>query len=324
MRFCRACLVALILALGLALAQGTAHADALDDALAHFTAGDFDETDTGICAVASSGSPRAEAILQALQNGQLMFSAEKKAVYIQDDDNKLFDAATGQAVPGDPPADIDTVGINNRLRGDDRRGPRRPDAVVARSRQALRRRTGGIQIAPGQHPADCWTRPSPSETDSRTKRALEEARAAIILNGGSATDADKLAAIAVIRDRGDQDALGDYLRSPSECISRCRASCRRKRFRPIQTRLAAWSMRAKRLVRPFARFGPAARRDRARHHIRRDGRDQYGPRRNGDDRRLRHLRRAGHNSRPLSGACSTIRSRSPFRLLSSSSAASAS
>ena len=103
MRFCRACLVALIFALGLALAQSTAHADALDDALAHFTAGDFDETDTGISQAASSGSPRAEAILKALENGQLMFSAEKKAVYIQDENNKLFDAATGQVVPGDPP-----------------------------------------------------------------------------------------------------------------------------------------------------------------------------------------------------------------------------
>ena len=118
MRFCRACLVALVFALGLTLAQSNAHADALDDALAHFTAGDFAETDTGISQVAASGAPRAEAILQALKNGQLMFSAEKKAVYIQDENNKLFDAATGQQVSGDPPADLDTVGVNNRLRGD--------------------------------------------------------------------------------------------------------------------------------------------------------------------------------------------------------------
>src|SRR5580704_8885029 len=104
MRYGRACLVILLLAFGLALSLAPARAAALDDALAHFTADDFDETATGIDAVAASGSPRAQAILQALQNGQLMFSAEKKAVYIQDDAGKLFDAATGQAVAGDPPA----------------------------------------------------------------------------------------------------------------------------------------------------------------------------------------------------------------------------
>src|ERR1700721_1472378 len=71
----------------------------------------------GINAVAATGSPRAEAIIRALQDGHLMFSAERKAVYIQDDDGKLTDPATGQPVAGDPPPDIDTIRINNQLRG---------------------------------------------------------------------------------------------------------------------------------------------------------------------------------------------------------------
>ena len=121
MRFSRACLAALLLAFGLvlvpALACTNAHAASLDDALAKFTTDDFDDTIDGINAVAASGSPRAEAIIRALQDGHLMFSAERKAVYIQDDDGKLSEPATGQPVAGDPPADIDTVRLNNRLRG---------------------------------------------------------------------------------------------------------------------------------------------------------------------------------------------------------------
>src|SRR4029077_18864232 len=39
-------------------------------------------------------------------------------------------------------------------------------------------------------------------------RALLQARAAILLTGDDAKDEDKLAAIAVIQQRGDQDALG--------------------------------------------------------------------------------------------------------------------
>ena len=90
----RACLAVVVLAFALLLGHTAARADGLDDALTHFTAGDYDETNAGIAAVAGSGSPRAEAILRALEGGQLMFSAEHKAVYIQDDASKLTDAAT--------------------------------------------------------------------------------------------------------------------------------------------------------------------------------------------------------------------------------------
>ncbi|MGA8357173.1 MAG: urea ABC transporter permease subunit UrtB, partial [Xanthobacteraceae bacterium] len=88
MRFGRACLVVLALAFGFALGCTHAHAAIIDDAIAHFAADDFDETLTGIGQVVASGSPRAEVIIGALQNGQLMFSAEQKKVYIQDADGK--------------------------------------------------------------------------------------------------------------------------------------------------------------------------------------------------------------------------------------------
>jgi len=117
MPLCRACLVALLLALSAILSCVTAHAAALDEALAHFTADDFSETITGIKDVAASGSPRAEAILRALQDGQLLYSAERKAVYIKSNSGKLLDAASGEPIGGDAPADADNVRINNRLRG---------------------------------------------------------------------------------------------------------------------------------------------------------------------------------------------------------------
>ena len=64
MGFCRVCLAALLLAFGLVLACTSAHAAAIDDALAKFTTDDFDDTIDGINAVAATGSPRAEAIIQ--------------------------------------------------------------------------------------------------------------------------------------------------------------------------------------------------------------------------------------------------------------------
>jgi urea transport system permease protein len=207
MRFSRACLAALLLVLSVMLGYATAHAASLDEALPHFTADDFSETITGIKEVAASGSPRAEAIIRALQDGQLMYSAEKKAVYIKSDSGKLLDAGSGQPIAGDAPADVTIVRLNNRLRGaiDAALGGLtllsgdpgvRLDAAQAvfKSRQASALPTIETALA--------------KEQDPRIRRALMEARAAIILSADQGSDEDKLAAVEVIRQRGDQDALG--------------------------------------------------------------------------------------------------------------------
>ena len=242
MRFGRACLAALllavVLALGLCLGHTSARAATLDEALTPFTADDFDQTEAGISAVAASGSPRAEIILRALQAGQLTFSAAQKKVYIQDDAGKLFDAVTGTPVAGAPPDDLDTVRINNRLRGtiDAALGTltllsKNPDTrykaaqAVFKSHEASALPTLDKAIA--------------QETDAGVKRALEQARAAIVLNTPGVTDAQRLDAIAVIRDRGDQDALGllsDIPKREPPAVAKAATAA----IAAIQTRLAEW------------------------------------------------------------------------------------
>jgi urea transport system permease protein len=234
----RTCLVALFLVFAFGLCNATAHTASLDDALSRFTADDFDETSKGINDVAATGSPRAEIIIRALQDGHLMFSAEKKTVYIQDDDSKLFEAATGEPVAGDPPDDLDNVRINNRLRGlidaaiggltvlsDD--ADKRFDAAQAvfKSRDASKLSILEKAIA--------------AETSARTKRALEEARAAIILSTERANDADKLDAVKVIEQRGDQDALA-LLASLPLSTSPSAASAAASAMATIQSRLSLW------------------------------------------------------------------------------------
>ena len=242
MRFGRAWLaaplLALVLALSLCLGQSSARAATLDEALASFTADDFDQTDAGINAVAASGSPRAETILRALQNNQLMFSATQKKVYIQDDASKLFDAATGAPVAGAPPDDLDNVRINNRLRGtiDAALG----SLTLLSSNPATR--YAAAQAVFKSHAASALPtleKAIAQETDAGVKRVLEQARAAIVLNTPGVTDAQKLDAIAIIRDRGDQDALAllaDLPRRESPAVARAATSA----IAAIQTRLAEW------------------------------------------------------------------------------------
>jgi urea transport system permease protein len=207
MRFCRASLVALLLAFGVALGGVTVHAASLEDALAHFTADDFSETITGINDVAATGNPRAETIVRALQDGKLMYSAERKAVYIKDDSGALSDAATGQPTAGAPPDDLDAVRLNNRLRGaiDAALGgltllARDPGTRYEAAKAVFKSRR--VSALPTLETAIA------KERDPSVKRAMLEARAAIILSGDQGSDEDKLAAVDVIRQHGDQDALG--------------------------------------------------------------------------------------------------------------------
>jgi urea transport system permease protein len=200
-------LMALVLGLGMlaVLVTGT-QAGPYEDAIARFTADSFDETIEAINGVAASGNPRAATIIEALQDGRLFFSAEAKRVFIKDRSDRLTDAATGEAVAGSGPADLAQVRLNNRLRriiqatlgGLTLLAPdpgKRLEAAQAvfRSKDANALATLEQAIA--------------KETDARVKRALIEARAAVILYLDTSSEADKLEAITIIRQRGDQEAL---------------------------------------------------------------------------------------------------------------------
>jgi urea transport system permease protein len=238
MRYSRACLVALLLAVSFALGCTSAHAAGLDEALAHFTADDFSETSAGIGAVAASGDPRAETIIRALQDGRLMFSAESKSVYIKDESGKLVNAASGEPIAGDAPADLDSVRVNNRLRGAIEAalggltllaadpGARFEAAqAVFKSRAASALPTLETALA--------------KEQDPRVKKALAEARAAVILSDDKASDDDKIAAVDTVRQRGDQEALALLSSLPANTAAPV-AKAAAAAIAAIKNRLALW------------------------------------------------------------------------------------
>ena len=268
----------------------------LDEALAHFTADDFNETITGVNEVAASGSPRAEAIIRALQDGRLMYSADRKTVYIKDESGKLLDAATGQPIAGDAPADLDTVRLNNRLRGaiDAALGgltllAADPDKRLEAAQAVFKSRQASALPALESRPRQ-GTGPAGQARPSRGPRGDYPDRR-------QASEHDKLAAVEIIRQRGDQDALGVLSSMPADTPPPV-ATAAAAAIAAIQNTSYRMGGRAERVVRDISRLGSAARRHRACHHLRRDGRHQHGARRNGDDRRLCHLRRAGGDPHP--------------------------
>jgi urea transport system permease protein len=200
-------LLALILALGiLAELPTAAHAGPYEDALSRFVTNDFGDTTEAINGVAASGSPLAAEVIEALQDGRLLFSAEAKQVFFRDSADRLIDAATGRPVIAGVPTDLAPVEINNRLR------------------RAIEAALGALTLMVGESDKrldaahavfksrDASALPAldqaiAKETDTRVKQALKEARAAVVLNLDDASDADKIEAIGVIRSRGDQDAV---------------------------------------------------------------------------------------------------------------------
>jgi len=231
-------IVAFVFALGLLLIGAAAHAGPYEDALVGFTQGSLSDTGDAINAVAASGNPLAPVVLQALKDARLQFSAEKKQVFIKTAGGKLLNAATGKPFTDAPPADLDDVIVNNRLRNaiDAALGSLTLMAPEANKRYEAAQ---AVFKSRDESALPVLEKALAAEKDARVKRALAEARAAIILYQADSSAADKIAAIAVIRDRGDQDALGLLDGLPTDLppeVAKAVAAARGT----IQSTLALW------------------------------------------------------------------------------------
>jgi urea transport system permease protein len=239
MRALRERLVALVAAICvLFIAALPAHAQSFEDVLARFAADSFADTEAAISQVAASGNAMAQPVIQALQDGRLLFDGPSKKIYIREQSGRVLDAATGHAA-ADAPAGLRPVRLNNRLRraveaalggltllAPDPQKRFEAAQAVFKSRDASALATLDTAIA--------------KETDVRVKRALSEAKAAVVLYQPDASEADKLAAVTVIRDRGDQDSRGLLAGLPGNqppAVARAATDA----IASIDHRLAMWS-----------------------------------------------------------------------------------
>ena len=237
--------IALVFAIGVlvsgvlaALTTG-AQAGPYEDALSRFSADSFDQTIEGINEVVASGNALAAPVITALQEGRLLFSADSKRIFIREQPDRLIDAATGQPATGPAPADLAPVRLNNRLRriveaalgGLTLMAPD-PGKRLEAAQAVLRSKDANALPALDQAIA--------KETDARVKPALIEARAAVVLYLDSASDADKINAIDLIRERGDQEALsllGGLPANASAPVKKAAADA----IASIQSSLAIWT-----------------------------------------------------------------------------------
>lgn len=233
----RACAAVLVCVLAIALIQ-PAKAGPFEDAVAQFANDSFSDTEAAIGAIARSGEARALTIIQALQDGRLVADPATKKVYVKAADGKVTDAATGETVASSF-ANLGNVRLNNRLR-------RSVDAAIGgltlQSPDPARRIQAAQAVFKSRDANALATIESalPNETNASVKRAFTEARAAILLAKPDASEASRIEAIAVIRDRGDQDALA-LLSSVSNAPSPHLAQTAQAAISSVQSSLAMWS-----------------------------------------------------------------------------------
>ena len=236
--FKRSLALTLVLAVLLFVGERAGQAASYEEALAKFTTDTYSDTEEGIEAIAASGNPLAAPVLEALLNARLFFDPATRKVFFKDASNRLLDAANGQpaAVAS---ADLQQVRVINRIRRviDAALGgltllstnsAKRFEAAQAvfKSREA--------NVLPALDTALA------KETDPKVKRALTEARASIVLNLAEASESDKLAAVAVVRARGDQDAVALLAGVPADAPAAVFRAAQ-DAVAAIDNQLAMWS-----------------------------------------------------------------------------------
>ena len=238
MRFMRRGISSLVIMLWVLLISVPAtQAQDIEGALAGFTTDSFADTDSAVAAIAKSGSPLAIPLIEALQDGRLLFSAQQKRVYFRDRAGAILDAATGKPATT-PPGDLSPVRVNNRVR-------RAIDAALggltllspdpARRLEAAR----AVFKSKDANVLDVLVAAIKNETNPTIRRALVEAHAAVILFKPDASETEKIEAVGVMRQRGDQDALALLSSLPDgtpEGVKRTAQDA----IATIQTNLAMW------------------------------------------------------------------------------------
>ncbi len=222
------------------LVAGSAMAADLASLVANLVAGGYSERDAAITALAASGEARAAPILQALSAGELYVRTADEVVVIGKGSGKdvaLADAITGTAAGKASEDDLDRVKVNNRLRGtiDAAMGSltlMNPDPKVRRAAaESLFTRRDASAL-------EALDKALAAEKDSDIKRAMAEARAAVVLAADAPT-AQKLQAVAVVRERGDRDSLGVLQAAASSPDPEVKAAAGAA-AESVRQRLGAW------------------------------------------------------------------------------------
>jgi urea transport system permease protein len=205
------------------LSAAPSRAAGFEEAVPRFSADSYAETEAAIAEIAQSGDPRAAEVVQALAEGRLLYSDDRK-LFIRDKSGVVREVATGQASPA--PAGLKQVRVNNRIR---RAIDSALGGLTLLAPDPARRLEAAQSVFKSRNAAALPTVRTAleRETEPRVKRALAEAQAAIVLLAADQPELDRLAAANAIAERGDVDAQALLRSLPNDAPERLRAVAQR-------------------------------------------------------------------------------------------------
>src|SRR3984885_8694765 len=195
----------LLLIVLLSLAPAGADAQSADEGLAALASPSFDTIRHGVELLAFSGDPRAAAILSAMQGGMLYARTVDHTLFVKTADGSFVDEATGKPATDVMASGLKQVRMNNPVRG-------AVEAALGSLRlfapDTSTRLDAAEAVFHSHDPAalPALERALAHETDANVKLRLQQARAAAILSDPDSKEPDRLAAVAVLRSRGDIDS----------------------------------------------------------------------------------------------------------------------
>jgi urea transport system permease protein len=227
--------------IGLIVFATAARAEAVDDTLAKFLDDKFPQTAAAIGELSAEAPPQAAAILDALGDNRLMIDPADHIVAYKTAAGALLNAKTGQAVPDSSAAAFKKVRVNNALRsaiqgamGSLTLANPDPEKRLAAAADVFR--THDAKALPALQTQLA------KESDARVAAALKLAQASIFATSDSASPQDRLAAIATLKERGDQDAQslidGIAQRATDPAVKSAAATA----LSAIHARLALWGV----------------------------------------------------------------------------------
>ncbi len=218
-----------------------ARADAVDDTLAKFLDDKFPQTAAAIGELSAEAPPRRRPFWTRSSDNRLMIDQADHVVAYKTTAGALLNAKTGQPVPESSAGAFKKVRVNNALRsaiegamGSLTLANPDPDKRLAAAGDVFRTRDAKALPALQTQLA--------KETDPRVAAALKLAQASIFATSDSASPQDRLAAIATLKERGDQDAQslidGIAQRATDPAVKSAAASA----LSTIHARLALWNV----------------------------------------------------------------------------------
>jgi len=194
--------------LAIAAPQATARAETFGETVAKLASGGFSKKAKVVDAIAATGHDRAAEVLQALIAGDLYSRKSDGAVFMARMSGgviELIDPASGEAAGKASEDDLEKIRVNNKVRRAIRAAL---GTLTLQSKDPAKRVAAAEAVfkAKDASAIPALEKAIAKETDADVKQALAEARAAAVLNS-DAGEEDKIAAVEILRQRGDRDAL---------------------------------------------------------------------------------------------------------------------